>query len=69
MHTNDKFTWPCSTVTPRERVTGIETIVQNLYQLTNFYRLIVSTGTVGEKIIWSPADFVRLPTDKAMISL
>ncbi len=25
--------------------------------------------TVGEKIIWSPADFVRLPTDKEMISL
>ncbi len=22
-----------------------------------------------EKIIWSPADFVRLPTDKDMISL
>ncbi len=25
--------------------------------------------TVGEKIIWSPADFERLPTDKEMISL
>ncbi len=25
--------------------------------------------TVGKKIIWSPADFVRLPTDKEMISL
>ncbi len=25
--------------------------------------------TVREKIIWSPADFVRLPTDKEMISL
>ncbi len=25
--------------------------------------------TVGEKIIWSPADFVHLPTDKEMISL
>ncbi len=23
----------------------------------------------GEKMIWSPADFVRLPTDKEMISL
>ncbi len=23
----------------------------------------------GEKNIWSPADFVRLPTDKEMISL
>ncbi len=23
----------------------------------------------GEKIIWSPDDFVRLPTDKEMISL
>ncbi len=23
----------------------------------------------GKKIIWSPADFVRLPTDKEMISL
>ncbi len=22
----------------------------------------------GKKIIWSPADFVRLPTDKEMIS-
>ncbi len=22
------------------------------------------TNTVGEKNIWSPADFVRLPTDK-----
>ena len=25
--------------------------------------------TVREKSIWSPADFVRLPTDKEMISL
>ncbi len=25
--------------------------------------------TVGKTIIWSPADFVRLPTDKEMISL
>ncbi len=25
--------------------------------------------TVGKKIILSPADFVRLPTDKEMISL
>ncbi len=25
--------------------------------------------TVGKKIIWSPADFVRLPTDKEIISL
>ncbi len=24
---------------------------------------------VGKKIIWSPADIVRLPTDKEMISL
>ncbi len=23
----------------------------------------------GKKMIWSPADFVRLPTDKEMISL
>ncbi len=23
----------------------------------------------GKKIIWSPADFVRLPTEKEMISL
>ncbi len=25
------------------------------------------TYTVGEKIIWSPAVFVRLPTDKEII--
>ncbi len=40
---NDMFLWPRSTVISRERVTPIETIVQNLYRLTNFYRLIVST--------------------------
>ncbi len=27
------------------------------------------TNTVGEKNIWSPADFVHLPTDKEIISL
>ncbi len=30
---------------------------------------MVCVYTVGEKIIWSPADFVCLPTDKEMISL
>ncbi len=29
----------------------------------------LSIFTVGEKIIWFPADFVHLPTDKEMISL
>ncbi len=29
----------------------------------------VHVYTVGGKIIWSPADFVHLPTDKEMISL
>ncbi len=33
------------------------------------YSMAESTHTVGEKIIWSPADFVRLPNDKEMISL
>ncbi len=28
-----------------------------------------STHTVREKIIWSAADFVRLPTEKEIISL
>ncbi len=31
--------------------------------------LYIYIYTVGEKIIWSPADFVRLPIDKEMISL
>ncbi len=33
-----------STETSHERVSAIETIVQHLYWLTNFYRLIMSTG-------------------------
>ncbi len=30
---------------------------------------VLSNIYSGGKIIWSPADFVRLPTDKEMISL
>ncbi len=33
------------------------------------YSLIYSGGKKEKKNIWSPADFVRLPTDKEMISL
>ncbi len=38
-----------------------------LYKLV-LYMLYVQKYS-GKKIIWSPADFVRLPTDKEMISL
>ncbi len=33
MCANDKFSWPCSTASSRERITAIETIVQNFYGL------------------------------------
>ncbi len=33
------------------------------------YSLLLDEYTVGEKNIWSPADFVYLPTDKEIISL
>ncbi len=44
MHADDKFSLPRNTAKPQEHVTMIETRVQNLYQFTNFYLLIVSTG-------------------------
>ncbi len=44
MHANHKFSWPLSTAVSRERVTTIGKTVKNLYWLTNFYRIIVSTG-------------------------
>ncbi len=44
MHANHKFSWPLSTAVSRERATTIEKTVKNLYWLTNFYRIIVSTG-------------------------
>ncbi len=43
MCANNTFSWPCSTATSHDRVTMIETIVKNLYWLTNFYRLFLST--------------------------
>lgn len=41
---NDTFSSPRNTAKTHEHVTAIETIVQNLYRLTKFYHLIVSTG-------------------------
>ncbi len=48
-----------------------------MYEYKEHIRLIITIkyitsiylSTVGKKNIWSPADFVRLPTDKEIISL
>ncbi len=45
-------------------------VTKNLLQLEKLtLEKSILLYTVGGKIIWSPADFVRLPTDKEMISL
>ncbi len=58
-------TWNVELVVQKDQ--NIEKITFKFVQMKSLAMHILYTER--KKIIWSPADFVRLPTDKEMISL